>query len=45
MKHNEFIGQVRIQKQDENTAVIGISNDANHRGKGYANKMIQIASE
>jgi RimJ/RimL family protein N-acetyltransferase len=39
------IGQVRIQKQDENTALIGISNDANHRGKGYANQMIQIASD
>lgn len=39
------IGQVRIQKQDENIAVIGISNDVNHRGKGYASKMIQIASE
>ena len=39
------IGQVRIQKQDENTAVIGISNDANHRGKGYASKMIQMASD
>jgi RimJ/RimL family protein N-acetyltransferase len=38
------IGQVRIQKQDENTAVIGVSNDVNHRGKGYASKMIQIAT-
>ena len=39
------IGQVRIQKQHENTALIGISNDANHRGKGYASQMIQIASD
>ena len=39
------IGQVRIQKQDNNTAVIGISNDANHRGKGYASNMIQMASD
>jgi RimJ/RimL family protein N-acetyltransferase len=39
------IGQVRIQKQDKNIAVIGISNDANHREKGYASKMIKIASE
>jgi RimJ/RimL family protein N-acetyltransferase len=39
------IGQVRIQKQDKNTAVIGISNDVNHRGKGYANSMIQMASD
>ena len=39
------IGQVRIQKKDTSTAVIGISNDANHRGKGYASKMIEIASD
>lgn len=39
------IGQVRIQKQERNTAVIGISNDANHRGKGYAATMIQMASD
>ena len=35
------IGQVRIQMQDDSTAIIGISNDVNHRGKGYAIKMIQ----
>jgi RimJ/RimL family protein N-acetyltransferase len=39
------IGQVRIQKQDDKTAVIGISNDANHRGKGYASRMIAMASD
>ena len=39
------IGQVRIQMQDDSTAIIGISNDVNHRGKGYAIKMIQMASE
>jgi len=39
------IGQVRIQKQDEHSAIIGISNDANHRAKGYASKMIQMASD
>jgi RimJ/RimL family protein N-acetyltransferase len=39
------IGQVRIQKQDENFALIGISNDTDHRGKGYASRMIQMASE
>ncbi len=31
-------------KHDENTAIIGISNDTNHRAKGYASKMIEIAS-
>ena len=42
---NQPIGQVRIQKQDNKSALIGISNDVNHRGKGYASKMIAIASE
>lgn len=39
------IGQVRIQKHDKNTAIIGISNDENYRGKGYASRMIQLATE
>lgn len=39
------IGQVRIQKQDKKIAIIGISNDVNHRGKGFASKMIAIASD
>ncbi len=39
------IGQVRIEKQNESIALIGISNDINHRGNGYANKMIAIASD
>lgn len=39
------IGQVRIQRLDSESALIGISNDAAHRGKGYASKMIQMASE
>lgn len=39
------LGQVRIQKQDQNSSIIGISNDANHRGKGYASKMIQMATD
>lgn len=38
------IGQVRIQTLSDNIAVIGISNDAYHRGKGYASKMILMAS-
>ena len=38
------IGQVRIQKQNKESALIGISNDVNHRGKGYASKMIALAS-
>jgi RimJ/RimL family protein N-acetyltransferase len=41
---NEFIGQVRIQKQDDFSSIIGVSIDANQRGKGYANKIIEIAS-
>lgn len=39
------IGQVRIQKQNEQEAVIGISNDEKHRGKGYATKMLVAATE
>jgi len=39
------IGQVRIQRFDNEKAIIGISSDVKHRGKGYAFKMIQIASE
>lgn len=38
------IGQVRIQK-DVDIAIIGVSTDQNHRGKGYAQKMIQQASD
>jgi RimJ/RimL family protein N-acetyltransferase len=41
---NEFIGQVRIQKQDDFSSIIGVSIDVNQRGKGYANKIIEIAS-
>ncbi|OYU85250.1 MAG: hypothetical protein CFE24_02805 [Flavobacterium sp. BFFFF2] len=38
------VGQVRIQKKEEYSAVIGISNDSKHRGKGYASQMIQMAT-
>ncbi len=41
---NQAIGQVRIeQKADEN--VIGISIDKSFRGKGFASKIIEIASD
>lgn len=39
----EDIGQVRIQKQQDREALIGISIDSNHRGKGFA-KLMLIAS-
>ncbi len=42
---NNPIGQVRIQISDEKNAVIGISTDENHRGKGYASTMIRMASD
>ncbi|VXC13184.1 Protein N-acetyltransferase, RimJ/RimL family [Flavobacterium sp. 9AF] len=42
---NQPIGQVRVQKQENNEAIIGISNDNQHRGKGYATKMLTLASE
>lgn len=38
------VGQVRIEKYENNNAIIGISNDAKYRGKGYAAVMIQMAS-
>ena len=41
---NEFIGQIRIQKQDDFFSIISVSIDANQRGKGYSNKIIEIAS-
>jgi RimJ/RimL family protein N-acetyltransferase len=41
----ESIGQVRIQKQENNHAIIGISIDDKQRGKGYANKMLKEASD
>ena len=42
---NQAIGQVRIQINLHDTAIIGISNDAQHRGKGYATPMIAIATD
>ncbi|MGH2667333.1 GNAT family N-acetyltransferase [Flavobacterium sp.] len=42
---NQNIGQVRIQKGEGYGAVIGVSTDENHRGKGYASQMIALASE
>ena len=40
----ENIGQIRIQKQNDYSAVISVSIDQNHRGKGYSKKMLQIGS-
>ena len=39
------VGQVRIETKNEAHAIIGISNDANHRGKGYASQMLHKACE
>ncbi len=39
---NQKIGQVRFETEEKH-AVIGISTDANQRGKGYAVKMLQMA--
>lgn len=41
----EDIGQVRIQKQNINEAIIGISIDSNHRSKGYAKEALLLATE
>jgi spore coat polysaccharide biosynthesis protein SpsF len=40
----EDVGQVRIQKQGDLEAIISISIDAYHRGKGYAKEMLIISS-
>lgn len=39
------VGQIRIQKENGKEALIGISIAANHRGKGFAKEMLQIASD
>lgn len=41
----EEVGQVRIQKQSKNRAIISISLDSQHRGKGYAKEMIILSSD
>lgn len=40
----EDVGQVRIQKQKDKEALIGISIDSNHRGKGYAKIMLTTST-
>jgi RimJ/RimL family protein N-acetyltransferase len=44
-EENLNIGQVRIQKENINEALIGISISTEHRGKSYAKKMLRIASD
>ena len=39
------IGQVRIEKQNDFEALIGVSLDLNHRGRGYAKEMLKLASD
>lgn len=39
------IGQIRIQKENEEEALIGISIASDYRGKGYAKDMLQMASD
>jgi RimJ/RimL family protein N-acetyltransferase len=39
------IGQIRIQKENQNQALIGISIAAEHRGKGLAKEMLLLASD
>lgn len=39
------IGQIRIQKQNDQESLIGISIDVKFRGQGYAKEMLQIASD
>jgi RimJ/RimL family protein N-acetyltransferase len=39
------VGQIRIQKENEKEAMIGISISAEHRGKGIAKEMLFLASD
>jgi RimJ/RimL family protein N-acetyltransferase len=41
---DDNVGQVRIQKQNGNEAIIGISVASHHRGKGYASNMLILAT-
>ncbi|MBS1627771.1 MAG: GNAT family N-acetyltransferase [Bacteroidetes bacterium] len=42
---NKEVGQIRITKQEEKSAVIGISVGSEFRGKGYAREMLMLASD
>ena len=42
---NHNIGQIRIQKEENNEALIGISIDKKYRGKSYATKALKLASK
>ena len=42
---NIALGQVRIEKINEQDSIIGISIDCLYRGKGYSTQFIQIACE
>jgi RimJ/RimL family protein N-acetyltransferase len=42
-QYKEDVGQVRMQKQNDAEALIGISIASEHRGKGYANEMLTLA--
>lgn len=41
----QHVGQIRIQKENHDQALIGISIAAEYRGKGYAKEMLLLASE
>ncbi len=44
-EHNNLIGQVRIEKKNVNEALIGLSIALEHRGKGYAQIMLKLATK
>ncbi len=43
-EENLNIGQVRVQKENMDEAIIGISVSIEHRSKSYAKEMLQISS-
>ncbi len=42
--NNENIGQIRIEKEDLNSAIIGISIDSDYRGRGFSTNMLKLAT-
>ncbi|WP_264553428.1 GNAT family N-acetyltransferase [Flavobacterium sp. N2038] len=44
-ENNLEVGQIRIQKENNQQALIGISIDSMHRGKSYSKEMLNIGTD
>lgn len=42
---NENVGQIRVQKKENNQAIIGVSIDEMYRGNNYASMALKLAAE